>query len=72
MNPFQLVPAILFFIGMPTVVMGFLYIILRNKDKVEIIKYKKELAALELANNELKLRVLETENRHYDRIINEK
>jgi hypothetical protein len=55
----------------PALVFSFIYKLKKNKYDIERLKYQKEILELELLkqNNEIKL--LEEENRKYDKIINE-
>jgi hypothetical protein len=54
------------FVGLPAILLSFLYHSKKNRDKLQIekLKYQKELM-------ELEVKKLEAENRKYDNIINE-
>ncbi|MDR1239105.1 MAG: phage shock protein B [Treponema sp.] len=56
------------FVGLPGIVFHFIY--KSKKNKTEMIKQQKELLALEIEKDKMQLRLLEEENKKYDKIIN--
>ena len=62
------VPLILF-IGSPLVVFSFIFLVKREKSKVQVLQYKKELAEIELNKEMIRLEVLKEENKKYDHLI---
>jgi hypothetical protein len=58
------------FVGLPGIVFHFVY--KSKKNKTEMIKQQKELLEVELEKAKIQLRLLEEENRKYDKIISEK
>jgi len=56
-------------IGVPLIVFGFVLLNLRNKRSVEKIRLQKEILELELQKEQIRLKMLETENVKYDRLI---
>ncbi|MDR2632400.1 MAG: hypothetical protein LBC51_02085 [Treponema sp.] len=58
------------FVGLPGIVLHFIY--KSKKNKTEMIKQQKELLEIQLEKEKIHLRLLEEENRTYDKIINEK
>ncbi|MDR1443449.1 MAG: hypothetical protein LBI94_01080 [Treponema sp.] len=58
------------FVGLPAIVLHFIY--KTRKNKTEMIKQQKELMALEIEKGNTQLRLLEEENKKYDRILDEK
>ena len=58
------------FIIAPMTVFGFILLSKREKNKIETLRYKKEI--LELEKEAYKIKLLEEENRKYDRLIGDK
>jgi hypothetical protein len=58
------------FVGLPGIALHFIY--KSKKNKTEMIKQQKELLEMEIEKEKIQLRLLEEENRKYDKIINEK
>jgi uncharacterized membrane protein len=59
-------------LGIPLIVFGFIYLNIRSKQGIEIMKIKKEMLALEIEKERLNVQKLEAENTKYDRIIDGK
>ena len=59
-------------IGLPSVILGFLYLINRLKYKKEELELKNKNLKLEIEKEKLKLEYLEKENKKLDRMIDEK
>jgi hypothetical protein len=57
------------FVGLPGITLHFIY--KTKKNKTEMIKQQKELLELELEKAKIQLRLLEEENRKYDKLLNE-
>jgi hypothetical protein len=55
------------FVGLPGIVFHFIY--KSKKNKTEMIKQQKELLEIEIEKEKIHLRLLEEENRKYDKII---
>ena len=60
------------FIIAPSIVFGFILLSKKEKNRIEVLKYQKEIIELEIRKDELKMKLLEEENRKYDRIIEER
>ena len=60
------------FIGAPIIVFGFRYLNKRNQHEIELMKYKRDIAEIELEKEQVKLKLIEAENLKYDRIIDDK
>jgi hypothetical protein len=58
------------FVGLPGIVFHFIY--KSKKNKTEMIKQQKELLEVEIEKERLHLRLLEEENRKYDKLLEEK
>ncbi len=59
-------------LGIPLIVFGFIYLNMRGKREVEMMKIKRDMAQLELEKERLNLQMLDAENVKYDRLIGEK
>jgi len=59
-------------IGIPVIVFGFIYLNIKSKRAVEMMRIKKEMLELEIEKERMNVRMLEAENMKYDRIINGK
>jgi hypothetical protein len=57
------------FIGVPSVIMFFIYKIIKGMKDKEKIKYQKEILELEIEKQRNQIKLLEEENRKYDNII---
>lgn len=57
------------FVVTPSIVFGFILLSKKEKNRLDALRYQKELAEIELRRDELKLRLLEAENAKYDRLI---
>jgi hypothetical protein len=55
---------------LPVTVFGFILIIRKQKTDIEKLRLKKEIMEIELEKESLNLKLIEEENRKYDRIIN--
>ena len=56
-------------IGIPLIVFSFIYLNIKSKRAVEIMRIKKEMLELDVEKERVKARLLEAENLKYDRII---
>jgi len=56
-------------VGIPVIVFGFIYLNIRNKRALEVVKLQKEMLELEVEKERLKLDLLDEENAKYDRLI---
>jgi len=59
-------------IGIPVIVFGFIYLNIKSKRAIEMMRIKKEMLELEIEKERINVRMLEAENVKYDRIINGK
>ncbi len=59
-------------IGIPVIVFGFIYLNIKSKRAIEMMRIKKEMLELEIEKERMNVRMLEAENMKYDRIINGK
>jgi len=59
-------------IGIPVIVFGFIYLNIKSKRSIEMMRIKKEMLELEIEKERINVRLLEAENIKYDRIINGK
>ena len=59
-------------IGIPVIVFGFIYLNIKSKRAVEMLRIKKEMLELEIEKERMNVRMHEAENMKYDRIINGK
>jgi len=57
------------FIGLPSIIFGFIYLNRKEKNRISILEYQRQISELELKREEAKIRLIEEENRKYDRII---
>jgi hypothetical protein len=56
-------------LGIPIIVFGFIYINNKNRRSLELMRLKNETLRLELEKEKVHLKMLEEENKKYDRII---
>jgi spore coat polysaccharide biosynthesis predicted glycosyltransferase SpsG len=56
-------------VGVPAMILSFVYNLVKNKRELDKIKYQKEMLELEVEKERLKIKALEEENRKLDRII---
>ena len=56
-------------LGIPLIVFGFIYLNLKGKRAIEVLRLQKEIMKLELEKDTAKIRMLEAENIKYDREI---
>ena len=59
-------------IGIPVIVFGFIYLNIKSKRAIEMMRIKKEMLELEIEKERINIRMLEAENMKYDRIISGK
>lgn len=64
-------PILCVFIGAPSVVFTFVYMLKRNRNDLEALRVKKEMLQLEVEKERLRVQSLAEENRKYDRIISD-
>lgn len=58
-------------IGLPVIIFGFIYLNIKSKRDIEIMRIKKEILELEVEKEKTKVWLLEVENTKYDRIIDD-
>ena len=56
-------------LGIPLIVFGFIYLNLKGKRSIELLRLQKEILKLELEKDKVKISMLEAENIKYDREI---
>jgi len=56
-------------LGIPLIVFGFIYLNLKGKRAIELLRLQKEILKLELEKDKVKISMLEAENIKYDREI---
>jgi hypothetical protein len=61
------IAVIALFVGLPGIVLHFIYKC--KKNKTEMIKHQKELLEIEIEKEKIQLKLLEEENKKYDKII---
>jgi len=71
MNWIAIISVLCVFIGAPMIVFGFIYFSRKGKREVEMLKYRRDIMALELEKEEVRLKLIEAENRKYDRLIDD-
>jgi hypothetical protein len=54
----------------PALVFLFIYKVAKNKQEIKKLQYQKEILALEVEKQNNQLKLLEEENKKYDKIIN--
>jgi len=69
MNLTAIISVMSVFIGTPLVVFSFIYLNVRSKRNIEALRYRKEIIELELEKEQIKLKVIEEENKKYDKLI---
>ncbi len=57
------------FVAAPAIVFSFIYLSRKNKLRVEELRYKRDMMALELEKDRIHAQLIEAENAKYDRII---
>lgn len=57
------------FVIAPAIVFTFIFMMKRSRLKAEELRYKRDIAALELEKDKMHLQLLEAENAKYDRLI---
>ena len=60
---------IMSFIVAPALTFGFILLNRKIKSDIEKLKYKKEILELEIQKEEMHIRLIESENRNLDRLI---
>jgi len=53
----------------PAITFGFILLIRKQKNDVEKLRYKKEILELEIKKEEAHIKLIQEENKKYDRII---
>jgi len=53
----------------PAITFGFILLIKKQKNDVEKLRYKKEILELEIRKEEAHIKLIQEENKKYDRII---
>lgn len=59
------------FVAAPSIVLGFIFLMRRSKNQVEMMRYRKEALELEVRKEELRVQSLREENRRLDRLISD-
>ena len=59
-------------LGVPLIVFGFIYLNIKSKRDIEMMRVKKEMLELEVEKERLTVKKLEAENIKYDRLIDGK
>jgi len=59
-------------LGIPLIVFGFIYLNIKSKRDIEMMRVKKEMLELEVEKERLTVKKLEAENIKYDRLIDGK
>lgn len=59
------------FVFAPAIVFSFIYLMRKRKIGVEELRYKRDIIALELEKDKMRLQLMEAENKKYDRIIDD-
>jgi hypothetical protein len=59
------------FVILPGIIFTFAYKNKKNKTELKKLEYQKEILQLEIERDNMKLRLLEDENKKLDKIINE-
>ena len=62
-------PVLCVFIGAPSVVFTFVYMVKRGRNDLEALRIKKDMLELEVERERLRVAALAEENRKYDRLI---
>ncbi len=57
------------FVFAPAIVFGFILMARRSRLRVEELRYRRDMMALELEKEKTRLQLLEAENAKYDRLI---
>ncbi len=57
------------FVLAPSIVFGFILLNKRERNRIETLRYQKEIQELEVEKERYKVRLLEEENRKYDKLI---
>jgi aminopeptidase C len=60
------------FVVLPGMIFTFAYKNKKNKHELKKLEYEKEILQLEIEKDNLRIRLLEEENKKLDRIINER
>jgi hypothetical protein len=64
-----IVSVISLFVIAPAIVFSFIYLSKKSKLRVEEMRYKRDMMALEVEKDRIHLQMIEAENLKYDRII---
>jgi hypothetical protein len=54
----------------PAIVFSFIYKVTKNKQEIKRLEYQKEILVLEIEKQNNQIKLLEEENKKYDKIIN--
>jgi hypothetical protein len=57
---------------LPGIIFSFIYFSKKQRTEIEKLKYQKEILELEIEKDKMKVKLLEEENKHLDKIIYEK
>ena len=66
-----IISVICVFVGLPGIVCSFIHRHQKNKLEIKKMEYNKEILELEITKQNNQIKLLEEENKKYDRIINE-
>jgi len=58
-------------VGLPGIILLFIYKIKKNLTEIDKIKYQKDILELEIEKEKIKLKTLEEENKKLDKVIYE-
>ena len=72
MNWTAIISVLSVFIGAPLIVFGFIFLSRKSRRDIEMLKCKRDMLELELEKEEVRLKLIEAENRRYDRLIDDK
>jgi len=62
-------PVLCVFIGAPSVVFTFIYMVKKGRNELEALRIRKDMLQLEVERERLRVAALAEENRKYDRVI---
>ncbi|MDR2150498.1 MAG: hypothetical protein LBO67_06725 [Spirochaetaceae bacterium] len=58
-------------VAAPAIVFSFIYKVAKNKQELKRLQYQKEILELEINKQNNQIKLLEEENKKYDKIINQ-
>jgi len=69
MNIVSIISVLSVFVFAPAIVFSFIYLSRKGKLRVEELRYRRDMMALELEKERLRVQSIEAENAKYDRLI---